>query len=267
MGLFMVSLLIILGFIVKLCTLGENVKTFFDAQNSNNPTYTDSNGNIRNSSNGHKVDVDTDGREYDSWTGELLYTPYKKLQALELERAINLGYTKHKVIQSNTSHILNMNRYGHRIIYKDNDITNYRKGVPYGKLQCNLGYEFYVNLNTGAMEETELSKSIPHTKLKKYHVKPSVIKHGKTTEYINDYDNPYTEEEIIKENEEILRHLHNHNYNITVRQDTINKRQKFTPNWCYNPESPICITPVRDNIIVDYEMKKYYNDTREGYYD
>lgn len=273
MGFFMIALLIISIILTSIIDFGKSTKSFLDANKKREPTYRDSKGNIRNSSNGHLVNVDTAGREFDSWTGKMLYNPYEKKEKEEMLRAERLGYSKCRVFNSKAEEISNGIRFNHKVIYHNKDQYNHKYATPYGKLNCNLGYQFWVNLSNGRMEETELSKSIPHMDIKKYHKIPLDKRRRKKQIYKDDLSNPYTKEEIKRECEKILEHLKNHNENILRRGDEMNVFQKFTPYWCYNPnESYLDVKGNKywDGVIYDYEIKqnaKLVDERTEGYYD
>ena len=251
MGFFMIVLLIMSGLILRLCDFSKDVGAFFKAQKSDDPTYTDSKGNLRNKKNAHSVYVDIGGREYDSWDGKMLYNPHEENERQEKENVDKLGYSKYRVYGSRAEEIDNDLKYGHPVIYKSKN-----NDTPYGKLNCNLGYQFWVNLNTGYMEETELSKMIPHTELKKYHKKPIDNRKRKVQKYVDDRDHPYNKEELTRENEKILKHLNNHNRNI-VANPNMDKTQKFCPHWCYKPKEKwgdLNESQTKDGLIFKYEM-------------
>jgi len=243
-----------------------DIRKMFDAQENNRPTYQDHKGTLRNSSNGHSVNIGESGKLYDSWSGEMIHNPYASKESEQRAKENKLGYGKHRVFNNSTEECINFGNYGHKVVYREG-------GVLYGKLNCNLGYQFWVNLSNGIMEETELSKRIPHTEVEKYHRKPIDNRKRKNQTYINDYKRPYTQAEKERENEKILKHLENHNRNVT-NDPTLSKKQKFTPWWCHNPingRSENCHHEYDDDIIYDYEFKyeekPFMTKTEEGWND
>ena len=228
MALFFLAVFILSGIVASLFEIMNDVKKMVKASSNKEKTYRDHKGVLRNSANGHSIIIGECDKLYDSWTGELISNPVKDKEDKEKEIDKTLNETKHRVFNNSTEEAINFHKYGHKIVYRDNN------GVLYGKLNCNLGYQFWVNLTTGIMEETELSKKTDHTKIRKYHKKCISKKNVLKPRYEEDYTDPYTQEELKEENEEILAHLNNHNDNMRCRSD-INSAQKFTPWWCYNP--------------------------------
>lgn len=269
MGLFMMALLIISGALAGIYEYIKDIKKKYDAQNNGYKTYRDHNGNLRNSYNGHYVYVE-DGREIDGITKEIIFNPYKNEEEKEIETCKKLGWRVCKVFNTDFEQTINSIDGFHKNIYRKIDEYYNKSATPYGKLNCNLGYQFWVNLKTGIMEETELSKSINHLEVKKYHKKLIDNRQRKIDKYTEDYTRPYTREELEGENEKILQHLKNHNHNVRTRSN-IPTHQKFAPNWCYNPnEKQDVYSYLNDNLIYEYEWKarrSVESEKEEGYYD
>ena len=243
-----------------------DIRKMFKAQSNNKPTYQDHKGTLRNSSNGHSINIGESGKLYDSWTGEMIHNPYASKESEQRHKEYELGYTKHRVFNNSTEECINYSNYGHKVVYRSG-------GTLYGKLNCNLGYQFWVNLSNGIMEETELSKKIPHTEVEKYHRKPIDNRKRNKQEYMNDYNRPYTQAEKEKENESILKHLENHNRNV-INNPSLDKTQKFTPWWCHNPingHTEHYHHEYDDDIIYRYEFKyeekPFMRKTEEGWND
>lgn len=271
MGLAFFGLLIISSIIYKIVERCKDVGTWYKAFQSDDPTYVDNKGELRNSSNGHKVKIGEGGKQYDAITYQLLYNPNADKERKERDKASRLQCSKIRVFHNKAEEIINEINYCHKVVYRNG---NHVDSTLYGKLNCNLGYQFWVNLTTGFMEETELSKQIDHVNIKKYHKKPLDNRKRKVENYVIDYSRPYTQGELIQENENILQHLANHNRNIVINPD-MPKRQKFAPIWCYSPTATaldIANGRFNDGYILDYEWRKEMEVVNkptlmEGYYD
>lgn len=270
MGLFMMALLILSGILAGICEYCKDIKKRYTSKAKGSKTYRDHNGQLRNSATGNVINT-VDGREIDGVTGQVVFNPYKEKERKELEICRKLGWNLCRVFNTGFEETLNRGEYHHKIIYRPIDSYYDKSTTPYGKLNCNLGYQFWVNLETGIMEETELSKSINHTEVKKYHKKIDGNRNRKVKKFIEDHSRPYTKEELEKENAAILKHLENHNYNVRTRTG-IDSLQKFAPNWCYDVyhEYENQDSYLQDNLIYKYEREARWSiqpKREEGYYD
>ena len=269
MGLFMMALLILGAIIAGICELFKDLNKRYDAQAKGNRTYRDHKGQLRSSATGNVVN-EKDGREIDSITRQVIYNPYDKEEIKEIITCRKLGWSKGKIFNTDFYKTLNNIDYRHHDIYREIDSYYSESATPYGKLNCNLGYQFWVNLETGIMEETELSKSINHTEVRKFHKKLIDNRRRKVDKYTDDFCKPYTKEELEEESAKILQHLANHNCNVITRPD-MPRNQKFMPMWCYNPNhdwDPDSYS--NDNLIFQFERdarRSVEPKREEGYYD
>lgn len=278
MALFLFGIIIAFGFIIQILEKGDkafkdipkNQKKQKEAKEAGSIYYIDTNGVCRHTETNECLKLFNDGSVYDKHHHKI-YDPYKNKNIKSKEDAIKLGYSKYRLYAGeDLSDYLYDHTY-HYISYVNVEEDSNKKS--YGKLNCNLGYQFYVDLQTGKMEETELSKKIPHTELIKYHKKPVDKRKRKVQQYVDDYNNPYSKNEIEEENKRILKHLENHNNNVENRNNLPNK-QKFAPDWCYTPmrsEYEGDDNPYNDDIIFSYmyklETKPLIEVHKEGWYD